>query len=194
MVSAAPGGFGKVLPLAGRCRVLVGRLDGDPADAPLAGGDLLCTGEHRKPRGVALLIAVLEPDQLATVLRERLPAHMARRSLDTDRVLALLEVLPLVLGRELGPAGLDHEADPAAALEAVVHDRYRNASIRVRHHFVLPHLLVKALLRPRQCAIPDVLGPIALLMRGPQRLPDWREITAALGEHRVTHVDVVQEH
>src|SRR3954470_8506350 len=110
MVSAAPGGFGKVLPLAGRCRVLVGRLDGDPADAPLAGGDLLCAGEHRKARGVALLAAVLQPDQLATVLRERLPEHMIRRGLDADRVLALLEVLPLVLRRELGPAGFHDEA------------------------------------------------------------------------------------
>ncbi len=66
--------------------------------------------EHAKTRVVAALLVMFEPDHFAALARERFAEHMMRGGLDAERVLAGLQVLPLIEAGQLILARDDLEA------------------------------------------------------------------------------------
>ena len=160
----------------------------------LHGRDLVAAVQHRQPSRVGALLAMLEPDRLATFFRERLAEDVVGRGLDAHGVVAGLIVLPLELAGELALARLDHEAEPAAAIERVVDQRHRHAPIAVGREPMFPDLLVERRLRRRHGPIADALGLVGFRVRRPDRMRDRRQIAAALGQHRMADIDVVTKH
>src|SRR3546814_6565246 len=71
------------------------------ADARFALGDRGAAVEDAQHRVVPPLVAMVEPDQLAALACEGLAEDMVGRGLDAHRILARLQILPLILARKL---------------------------------------------------------------------------------------------
>src|SRR3546814_4739126 len=86
--------------VAGRFGIVGVGLRRDRADACLAGGDRVGAVEDAQHRVVTALVAMIEPDQFAALAREGLAEDMVGRWLDAQRILARLQILPLILDRK----------------------------------------------------------------------------------------------
>src|SRR3546814_17483340 len=98
--------------------------------------DLVEDAQHRV---VTALVAMIEPDQFAALAREGLAEDMVGRWLDAQRILARLQILPLILAGELALARHHFEAQA----DRVVDQRDRPLAGGIGDHFVLPHPFVE---------------------------------------------------
>src|SRR5919108_1207361 len=108
--------------IAGRLREIFFRLPGERRNALFGCRDLILAREDAESRVVAALVAVLQPDQLATVACCLVAEHVVGRWFDAERILSGLQVLPLIHAGKLILAGDDFEADA----ERVVDDGNRS--------------------------------------------------------------------
>src|SRR3546814_14695509 len=83
---------------------------------------------------------MVEPEQFSWRAREGLAEDMVGRWLDAQRILARLQILPLILAGELALARHHFEAQA----DRVVDQRDRHLAGGIGDHFVLPHLFVRS--------------------------------------------------
>src|SRR3546814_6100839 len=121
--------------------------------------DLVEDAQHRV---VTALVAMIEPDQFAALAREGLAEDMVGRWLDAQRILARLQILPLILAGELALARYHFEAQA----DRVVDQRDRDLAAGIGDHFVMPKLFVEIHLRLGQGGVAGALPPRTRERRG----------------------------
>src|SRR3546814_20358606 len=101
---------------------------------------------------------MIEPEQLAALAREGIAEDMVGRWLDAQRILARLQILPLILAGELALASHHFEAQA----DRVVDQRDRHLAGGIGHPIVLPHTFVESPLRRGRGAVAGALPAITV--------------------------------
>ena len=103
-----------------------------------------------------------------------------------------LHGVPVHVAKDLLPAQV--KALRIADNQTVIDQSDRHRATAVRSHFMLPDLFGKACPRGGQRAITHTLRAVSGCVAGPDDLTDRGEIAAALVDHGVADVDVIEIH